>query len=238
MGSDSRMISKAVVVRDTVFGFFLGLYDHILSRTTFLTIEGLEALEHARATGKPIILAAWHGQDHMLYRFLSRRFDSRTFVLIVDGAQYQQVLATYVRMLGYKPIPIDIQDSSMAAAKAVIKIVGELQAGKSTLIAPDGPEGPAREPKAGIAAIARRAGAVILPIALHTDLAIRTKRWDGKYHPFPFARIRMGISEPIDPESSPGQAELLVQVRNALNEVTERIQPEWPAVFDLESIQG
>ena len=60
------------MIVETIFGFFLALYDLILSKTTFLSVSGLEALEKARATGKPIILAAWNGQDHLLYGFISR----------------------------------------------------------------------------------------------------------------------------------------------------------------------
>ena len=211
-------------IRDTIFGFFLALYDLILIRTTFMSVHGLEALEKARATGKPIILAAWHGQDHLLLGFISRYFDINNFVLIVDGDRYQQVLSTYVHVLGFQPVPINIRDSSMGAAKGVLQVVRELRGGYDTLIVPDGPEGPAREPKGGIAAIAIRAGAVILPIALHTDFAIRLKRWDRKYHPFPLARIRAGIGDPIDPEDFPNKTELLSKVRDALNEVSDRIQ--------------
>lgn len=225
MGEPNGLYRQYVTLRDTIFGFFLGLYDHIIARTTFMTVDGLEALEKAQASGRPIILAAWHGQDHLLYRFVSRYFDPRKFILIVDGDQYQQVLATFVRMLGYQPVPINIRDGSMAAAKSVMRVVRELEGGKSTLIAPDGPEGPPREPKGGIAAIARRAGALILPIAMHTDFAIRLNRWDGKYHPFPLARIHIGISELIDPESYPEDAGLLAHVREALNAVSDRVQP-------------
>lgn len=213
------------MIVDTIFGFFLGLYDLILTRTTFMRVTGLQALETARAKGKPIILATWHGQDHLLYGFISRYFQVSNFVLIVEGDSYEQVLSTYVKVLGFKPIPINIRDSSMGAAKSVLQVVRELQSGKDTLIAPDGPEGPAREPKAGIAAIAKRAGAIILPIALHTDFAIQMKRWDRKYHPFPLARINAGIGDPIDPENYPEKTELLSQVRSALNEVSDRIQP-------------
>jgi lysophospholipid acyltransferase (LPLAT)-like uncharacterized protein len=172
----------------------------------------------------------------MLYRFTSHHFNSREFILIVDGKQYQQTLSTYVRMLGYEPIPINISDSSMGAAKGVMRVVRGLKGGKSTLIAPDGPKGPAREPKAGIVAIARRAAALILPIALHTDLAIREKRWDGKYHPFPLARIQMRIGDPIDPHDHPDQTELLSFVRNALNETSDAVQPDWPRDWDIEPI--
>ncbi len=225
MAESHGLSRQYVTLRDTIFGFFLGLYGHIIARTTFMTVDGLKSLKEAQATGRPIILAAWHGQDYLLYRFVSRYFDRRKFILIVDGDQYQQVLMTFVRMLGFQPVPINIRDGSMAAAKSVMRVVRELQTGKSTLIAPDGPEGPPREAKGGIAAIARRSGAVILPIAMHTDFAIRLNRWDGKYHPFPLARIHIGISELIDPENHPEQAGLLSHVREALDEVSDRVQP-------------
>ena len=190
-------------IRDTIFGFFLALYDLILIRTTFMSVHGLEALEKARATGKPIILAAWHGQDHLLLGFISRYFDINNFVLIVDGDRYQQVLSTYVHVLGFQPVPINIRDSSMGAAKSVLQVVRELQHEKNTLIVPDGPEGPAREPKGGIAAIAIRAGAVILPIALHTDFAIRLKRWTESMTPFHWRAYGPVLAIPSTPRIFP-----------------------------------
>ena len=231
LGAPQRQLSQRIItlnisrIVDTIFGFFLALYNLILTRTTFMTVTGLEALEKAQATGRPIILSTWHGQDHLLYGLITRYFKVSNFVLIVDGDSYERVLSTYVKVLGFTPIPINIRDSSMGAAKGVLQVVRELQKGKDTLISPDGPEGPAREPKAGIVAIAKRAGALILPIALHTDFAIQMKRWDKKYHPFPLARIKAGIGNPIYPERFPDKNELLSQVRSALNEVSDRIQP-------------
>jgi lysophospholipid acyltransferase (LPLAT)-like uncharacterized protein len=211
-------------IRDTIFGFFLALYDLIISKTSFFSVSGLQTLEEVRATGKPIILAGWHGQDHLLYGFFARFFDISNFVLIVNGDQYQQVLSTYVKVLGFKPIPINMRDDSMGAAKGVLQVVRELKRGKFTFIAPDGPAGPARQPKAGIEVIARRAGAVILPIAIHTNLAIQLNRWDRKYHPFPLARIRVGIGDPIYADTRADKSAHLSQVRFALNEVSDKIQ--------------
>jgi hypothetical protein len=55
-------------------------------------------------------------------------------------------------------------------------------------------------------------------------LTIRSKRWDKKYHPLQLARVEAVIGAPIMSDKISDEAELLVLLSMALNEVSDKIQ--------------
>ena len=71
------------------------------------------------------------------------------------------------------------------------------QSDKNTFIAIDGPSGPARQAKYGVAKLAAEGDGTILPMKLLVSGKFRLPRWDSMAIPLPFARIRVIYGEPV-----------------------------------------
>ena len=73
-----------------------------------------------------------------------------------------------------------------------------MQRGYSIVTTADGPRGPRYEFKQGAIMMARIGGTPIVPLAAAADRAWYLKRWDRFMIPKPFARVAVGVGEPIE----------------------------------------
>lgn len=80
---------------------------------------------------------------------------------------------------------------------AADEVVSYLERGYSTALAPDGPRGPARTLKKGVLHLAAQSGVAIAPMRVTASRCLRSRDWDRKMHPLPFARIRVELGTPI-----------------------------------------
>ena len=84
--------------------------------------------------------------------------------------------------------------SGREAAEQVVKY---LRKGYSTVLTPDGPHGPPFLLKKGILHMSLQSGVPIVAIQLSVSKFFELKTWDRKRLPYPFAKIRMEIGDPI-----------------------------------------
>jgi lysophospholipid acyltransferase (LPLAT)-like uncharacterized protein len=79
-----------------------------------------------------------------------------------------------------------------------------LKRGVSIVTTADGPMGPKHEFKAGAALIARISSVPMVPLAAAADRAWYLDRWDDFMIPKPFARVVLGVGEPVSvPATTP-----------------------------------
>jgi len=92
----------------------------------------------------------------------------------------------------------------------------------------DGPKGPRRVAKAGVAMLSAKTGVPILPNAIVAKPCWRmTRSWDQMAFPKPFGRIICAYAAPIPPPESTDPAALEAtrkQVEDSLNELHRRIE--------------
>ena len=81
--------------------------------------------------------------------------------------------------------------------RAADELVTYLNEGYSTLIAPDGPSGPARTLKKGVLHMALQSGVPIVPLRVAATRCLRSKSWDRKMQPLPFSTIHVVVGSPI-----------------------------------------
>ena len=205
-------------------GLLLALYARIINRTAPLTIESWEHVTQAIAADRPILFAAWHGQQHLLLALAETHLDTSKFVFIVVGDHRQQVLESFTARIGATSIPISMDDNSFAGARNLIELINELRKGRYSLIAPDGPDGPPRIPKRGTAFIAIRAQALIIPFAAYSPFAYRLRRWDRYSLPLPFTRIYCSVRPPISVSRDTDLDLLLEQVTREINAANEQAE--------------
>ncbi len=93
----------------------------------------------------------------------------------------------------------------------------------------DGPRGPRREAKAGIAYVAARTGFPIIPNAFAVSKSWRLNSWDRMPIPKPGARIICSFGAPIDPPPDTSAAAIektRMEVESALNRLHADIERE------------
>jgi lysophospholipid acyltransferase (LPLAT)-like uncharacterized protein len=81
--------------------------------------------------------------------------------------------------------------------EATTTLVRLLREGWSTVISPDGPNGPAGALKKGVLHIAIESQVPVVPVRLRAQRAVRLRSWDKKPIPLPFSRIRIVFDEPV-----------------------------------------
>jgi lysophospholipid acyltransferase (LPLAT)-like uncharacterized protein len=115
-----------------------------------------------------------------------------------------------------------MQDTSMAAARNLRRVIQQLAPGKFSYIAPDGPDGPARVAKPGVVFMARQAKALIVPVGNASRLAMHIPRWDQYWLPLPFDRIYTAFGPPIEVTRGLRREEAVAQLSEAMNRADAR----------------
>lgn len=208
----------------SIQGNALFLYSRLLTRTARFRIEGWENVRQARETGQPLLWSFWHGQLMAFLSFGARHLDAADFVAIMVGDDRGDTLGAFAQRLGGSTFRVDMAGNPFAAGRAVLRVIQALRSGKQSVIAPDGPDGPAFVPKPGVAFLAIKAEATIVPVGAWTRQAIGLRRWDRYLLPFPFARYHTVIGEPLQATRRSDRDQLLSQITDSLHAVRTRAQ--------------
>lgn len=177
----------------------LALYSRIVGFTARYQVHGRARVETLLKSGQPFIGASWHGVSMMTVGFMLAELRNVLADLksIVPDDWRGEILAEYTRLLGIKVFAVSMEEESLSAARRLLQVVHHLRNGGTSFIFPDGPDGPSRVPKPGVAFLAGRAGAPILPYGVHTTTRYQLRRWDRFSVPFPFSRITISVGDPL-----------------------------------------
>lgn len=208
--------------RDRLYGRSLYLLSRITGSTCRFGISGLENLEAARATGRPLVLVAWHGMTMMMVGFFTDRLDTSRIVLLMPDDWRGGALSVFASLVGADPFPMDLTGSeSMATARKLADLVRRVRQGYDCYITPDGPDGPAYVIKPGAVYIAKKARATILPVGAYVRHGYRLNRWDQYAVPYPFSRISIAIGAPMTVSRDREDLDLVVErLTDMLHRVT------------------
>ncbi len=186
-------------LRYRIGGNFLYLLGEMTRKFGRTHISGLENLQSAKASGKPLILSAWHGMTMMLVGKISEFFNTDNIVLLMPDDWRGESLKVFAEKNGAHPYPMNLEETaSVGTARQLISLVREVKKGKHCYITPDGPEGPAYVIKPGVAFIAQKARGLILPFGAYARHGYRLPRWDTYVIPYPFSRISIHVGQPIE----------------------------------------
>jgi len=180
----------------------LGRYLDVALRTTRWTLHG-EAHLVPYLGLRPAVAAFWHERLPLmpaLWTLAHRRSGGRTraFVLVSrhsDGRFIGEVIRRFMVELVHGSTTRDGQDRGGAAGARAL--LGVLEAGHHVVITPDGPRGPRRVAALGVAQLAARSGASVLPCAAQTSHRWTLATWDRMVLPLPFGRGVIVCGEPI-----------------------------------------
>ena len=194
-------------------------YIRVVHATGTWKIEGETQANEYHDSGRPFILAFWHGRLLMMSYAWRRR--SQVNMLISSHPDGQMVARTMSRF-GVQNIVGSTTRGGWSAMRAMVKT---LRSGGIVGITPDGPQGPRMRASNGIITIARMSNAPILPLAFSATRRRVLGTWDQFVIPLPFGR---GIFLWGDPVNVPNDADEAVmesrriELENSLIELTGR----------------
>jgi lysophospholipid acyltransferase (LPLAT)-like uncharacterized protein len=218
------MLDNIATAWRTFEGEFVYLYHWLTMRTSTWHVEGKANVTEARASGRPLLFTFWHGQVPLFIMYGHRFFEPTKFTLVAVGDERHDVLGRLGARIGAKTYAVDMQGNPVAAGRATLQVIKALKQGHDSMIAPDGPDGPAYEPKDGVAFLAQKAEANIMPVGVWTRQAYQRKRWDHYMVPYPFAQIHMVFGRPIPASKNDDSDALLLQITEALHAARTRAQ--------------
>jgi hypothetical protein len=171
-------------------------------------------LREELARGRRVVLAGWHQR---LYLGI-RPFAPLRPVIMISQSRDGERIARTVERLGWRPVR---GSSSRGGGTALRAMVEAVSAGSVAAHVVDGPRGPARQVKRGLALLAQRSGAAIVPVYLGARRRLELRSWDRFHLPLPFTRveIRLGPAIEVPPDATEGeQAALCERIEKLLEE--------------------
>jgi lysophospholipid acyltransferase (LPLAT)-like uncharacterized protein len=162
-----------------------------LGATLRWRVEGAQHFEAAMRSGRPPIMAFWHG------RILSGTlfFRDRGIVVITSENFDGEWIARIIARFGFGTAR---GSSSRGARRATLQLVRDMRAGKAAAFTIDGPRGPARVAQPGAVWLARATGSPVIPFHSEASSSWAMRSWDRTQIPKPFSTVALAIGEPMD----------------------------------------
>ncbi|CAK0739004.1 Kdo2-lipid IVA 3' secondary acyltransferase [Gammaproteobacteria bacterium] len=133
-------------------------------------------------SGKPFILAFWHGRILMIPSCWRQ---GQIIHMLISPHRDGQVIAQVVGHFGIHTVVGSTHKGGSAAFRTLLKA---LKAGECVGITPDGPQGPRMIASEGIVQIARLSGVPVIPCTFATKRYRLLQTWDRFVVALPFSR--------------------------------------------------
>ena len=222
MAQAQRSCIAPSTLRTAVAGQLLYQAIRLFSATTDFRSEGDAEVLTWKQRGRSLVFLGWHGNDAVnlaAYR-LTFGAHARGAIMVVDTPG-GHIVRHVGKSLGLHVVLLAPDPQSPQWRRGAVEMIRLIRQGYDTMLAVDGPRGPARSVKPGPLVLAQRAGACLVPCATASSGALRLKwRWDDHLVPFPFSRTVAHFGSIIDTRPSagkaPGTEELQDRVTEAL----------------------
>lgn len=201
-------------------GWLAALLLRAVGATWRIRLEGDNPLDDRGLDGHAKIGALWH-RNILTAAYC---FRDSGFVIGVSASRDGDLISTVLRGLGYAPPARG--SSSRGGAAALRGLVRAARRGTTVAVVADGPRGPARCTKAGVAELARLADVPITPVCLTARPAWHFGSWDGTLLPLPFARVVCSFGASLSMPKNGTRADLEVvcrQLDEVLNGTTDEL---------------
>ena len=208
------MVNYLFGILNYLFGYFFYYYAglvHYTARWEYDEAQHQEAISAARG---PVIFAFWH---EFYFSFLAYGYflQGDNLTCIALGGPKGRGFRVITGLFGVSMYLTKKGDKAVNR-QAVAGVVDEMRRlGKNTFVAVDGPAGPARQVKFGVAKMATEANGTILPLQMQISGKLRLLRWDSQIIPLPFCRIKIIYGEPISGDQE--RAEIVEKTSQALH---------------------
>ncbi len=185
------------------------------------SIEGQERLDALVSQNKSVIIAVWHGR--LLMPWISLGYLG--YYALAGTHADAELISQISERMKWKMIRGSSSEGGLDAFKHIVKALKV--SGSVLFITPDGPKGPALEPKPGTVKAAQLTGATILPVSAQSTRRWGFTNWDTFFVAQPFSRIEMIYGEPLffsrDEHEADAQQRLKESLDSLSRVVDERV---------------
>ena len=176
-----------------------------------------------RDAGQPYIYAALHAHKFALLMLSDPRSSPAA---MVSRSGDGDLVAHALEKFGIRPIR-GSSGGRKGGATALIQMVRHMRGGKAGVLTVDGPTGPRRSVNPGVAMLAQKTGAPVLPLVLVPRRRMMFKKsWDRTQIPLPLSPIDTTFADPIYPIDGESVDEFLARIQAALEDLEFRCDPE------------
>ncbi len=200
-------------------------YIRLVWATSRWQTTGDDAAQRYWQTGRPFILAFWHGRLLMMPKCWPR---DKQMKMLISFHRDGELIANTIGHFGLGAIrgsaAREGKDKDKGGAGAMRAMLKALSSGDYVGITPDGPRGPRMRASEGIVSLARLSGVPIIPVAAATSRCRILGSWDRFLFCLPFSSGFFVWGQPIHVarKLDAGQLALsLKQIEAALNRVSE-----------------
>lgn len=167
-----------------------------LGRTLRWRVDGREHLDALERSGRPPVMAFWHGRILPATWFFRRRG-----IVVITSENFDgEWIARIIERFGYGTAR---GSTSRGGQKALLQLRRDMAAGKATGFTVDGPRGPARKAQAGAVWLAGATGNPLLPFHAEAARHWTARSWDRTQVPKPFSLVALAIGAPIEVPRDP-----------------------------------
>lgn len=195
-----------------------------------------DRLDELKNQGNNVILAFWHGAGFLpVWCLRNRRICLYSSILRSKEEQPSRLTQfkrrTWLKafsLLGYKIVDASLYGNT--ETRGVIKFMEEIKNGHDAAIAVDGPNGPIYHAKEGAVYLAKKTGAVILPVAAEAvSKKIKNDQWDKLFIPRLFSKAALLFGEPIKVSCDADENiihNLTLKLQDSLNNLTDQARSQ------------
>jgi lysophospholipid acyltransferase (LPLAT)-like uncharacterized protein len=163
--------------------------------------EGVEHLDAVARSGRPPIMAFWHGRILPATVYFRRRG-----IVVITSENFDgEWIAGIIERFGYGTAR---GSTSRGARKALLQLKRDMAAGKPAAFTLDGPRGPAEVAQPGAVWLAKVTGNPVVPFHIESSRHWTLRSWDRTQIPKPFATAAIAIGEPLEVPADADQAAL------------------------------
>jgi lysophospholipid acyltransferase (LPLAT)-like uncharacterized protein len=195
-------------------GFLAFLAVSLYRLTLRLSVVGEEHRAAIRAQGKKPLHAIWH--QRMVGGILAHR--GMGFVTMASKSDDGEIIATFLKYWGFVAVR---GSSSKGGDVASADFLAALKGAAGSALTPDGPRGPARRCKRGIAVLAEQGNALVLPSSSSSSRPKFLNSWDRFLVPLPFSRCVVVYGPAVARAAAEPEDDFLARAAAAIDAVTE-----------------
>ena len=206
------------MLKSILIGFLGKLLLKFLYGTSKWNIEGKHQIKTFLAEGKSVIVATWH--SHLLQTFVD--LAGNHYYGLAGMHKDADLISKIGNQMGWKLLRGSSSDRGKEVYKEMVNILADT--GNVLVLTPDGPKGPAKEPKPGIVRAAQKTNAVILPAMGQSKRRWSFTNWDTFYVGKPFSRIEFIYGEPLEFSESEDYDLCIVKLKKALDKLEKEVE--------------
>ena len=172
------------------FSYLVG----ILWRTYFMFVHYTSEIEIATEPSlnrSSAVYCHWHAYIPVTFCVFLR---PHKHVWLQHPMWYMKPIQVLLQLYGIKNLFGSAGHNGREAADRLSELLTQ---GYSTMIFPDGPNGPPRKLKHGVLHIAAQSNVPVVPIRYRVGRSITTSSWDKKIFPLPFSKITVEFGAPM-----------------------------------------